>query len=220
MAGNSRRAVQGRSHQGAGGARGSRAFYQAQGRSGVVRRRSPGSAELNEVRETIGLRPAGPADEWTPPGQAVPGASAPYPDVVREGEYPAGRLGRRRRQLLGTLAVVSGGVALTHQVLAGVLAHGWGPLAAAAMVLGWPVPLMQPVLAGVGALILCVVGVRTRGWRHSEPRQDWLLLAGAVAALAGTVPMVVVCALIAIVCVLGVMAGLVISLFLLALLLR
>jgi hypothetical protein len=62
--------------------------------------------------------------------------------------------------------------------------------------------------------------VMTGGWRHIGPRQGWLLLAGAVAAILGAGPMVVVCALTAVVCLLAVVVGLVISFCLLALLLR
>jgi hypothetical protein len=186
----------------------------------MVRTRSQGSPELNEVRETIGLRPAGPADGWTPLGETTPGAWVPYPDVVRPGGYPTGWLSRRMRQLLGAVTVVSGGAALTHQVLAGVLARGRVPWDAAAALLAWPVPLIQPILAGVGALVLCAVGVMTGGWRHIEPRQNWLLLAGAIAAVLGAGPMVLVCALTAVVCVLVVVFGFVILLYLLALLLR
>jgi hypothetical protein len=186
----------------------------------MVRTRSQGSTELNEVRETIGLRPAGPAAGWTTPDEAVPGASVPYPDVVRLRGYPVGRLSRRMRQLVGVVTVVSGGVAITHQVLADVLAHGWGPWGAAATLLAWPVPLIQPILAGVGALVLCAVGVMTGGWREIEPGQDWLLLAGAVAALLGTGPMVLVCVLTAVACVLVAVVGFVILFYLIGLLLR
>jgi hypothetical protein len=186
----------------------------------MVRTRSQWSPELNEVRETIGLQPAGHADGWTTPGQAAPGASVPYPDVVRRGGYAADRLSRRMRQLLGALTAVSGGVALTHQVLAGALAPGGGLWGAAATLLAWPIPLVQPVLAGIGALVLCAVGVVTGGWRVIGPRQDWLLLAGAIAAVLGAGPMVLVCALTAAVCVLVAVAGLVILFYLLALLLR
>jgi hypothetical protein len=124
------------------------------------------------------------------------------------------------RQLLSVVTVVSGGVALTHQVLAGALAHGGGPWGAAATLLAWPVPLIQPILAGAGALLLCAVGVMTTGWRDIGPRQDWLLLAGAIAAVLGAGPMVLVCVLTAVVCVLIVVVGLVILFYMLALLLR
>jgi hypothetical protein len=186
----------------------------------MVRTRSRGSAELNEIRETIGLRPAGPADGWTTQGGTAPGASVPYPDVARRRGYPADRLSRRICQLIGAITAVSGGVALTHQVLAGALAHGGGPWGAAATLLAWPVPLIQPILAGIGALVLCAVGVVTGGWRDIGPRQDWLLLAGAIVAVLGAGPMVLVCALTAIVCVLVVVVGLVILFYLLALLFR
>jgi hypothetical protein len=186
----------------------------------MVRTRSEGSAVLYEIRETIGLRSAGPADEWTIRGEAGPRASAPHPDDVRRGGYPAGWLGRRMRQLVVALTVVSGGVAPTHQILAGALALSGGPWGAAAALLAWPVPLLQPVLAGVGALILCAVGVMTGGWRHIGPRQGWLLLAGATAAILGAGPMVLVCALTAVVYVLAVVIGFVILFYLLRLLLR
>jgi hypothetical protein len=186
----------------------------------MVRTRSQRSPELNDVRETIGLQPAGPADGWTTPGQAMPGTYVPYPDIVRRGGYPVGRLSRRMRQLIAALTAMSGGVALTHQVLAGALAHGGGLWDAAATLMAWPVPLVQPILAGIGALVLCAVGVVTGGWRDIEPRQDWLLLAGAIAAVLGAGPMVLVCALTAVACVLIVVTGLVILFYLLALLLR
>ena len=117
---------------------------------------------------------------------------------------------------------MSGGVALSHQVLASALAgaHGEGPWGAAAALLAWPVPLLQPVLAGAGALVLCAVGVLTAGWRRIGPRQGWLLAGGGMAAVLGAGPMVVVCAVTAVVCVLAVIFGLVILFYLLALLLR
>jgi hypothetical protein len=185
----------------------------------MARTRSQGSAELNEVREAIGLQPAGPADEWPAPGQAAPGATVPHPEFVRRGGYPAIWLGRRTRQLTGALTAVSGAVALTHQMMAGALAHGWGPWGAATALLAWPVPLLQPILAGVGALVLCAVGIVTGGWHQAGPRQAWLLLAGAIAAVLGAGPLVLICALTAVACVLIVVAGLAILSCLLALLL-
>jgi hypothetical protein len=124
------------------------------------------------------------------------------------------------RQLLGAVTALCGGVALTHQVVASALAHGGGAWGAAATLLAWPLPLLQPILAGVGASVLCAVGVVTGGWRDIGPRQGWLLLAGAIAAVLGAGPMVLVCALTAVVCVLVVVLGLVILFYLLALLLR
>lgn len=186
----------------------------------MVRTRSQGSTELNEVRETIGLRPAGPAAGWTTRDEAVPRVSVPYPDVMRRRGYPVDQLSGRMRQLVGAVIVMSGGVAMTHQVLVGALAHGWGPWGAAATLLAWPVPLIQPILAGVGALVLCAVGVMTGGWRDIGPRQDWLLLAGAIAALLGAGPMVLVCVLTAVVCVLVAIAGFVILFYIIRLLLQ
>ena len=186
----------------------------------MVRTRLPGSAELNEVREAIGLRPTARADEWTIPGQAVSGAPVVSPDVMRRGGYPADRLSRRMRRLVGAITIVSGGVALIHQVLAGVLAHGWGPWGTVATLLAWPAPLIQPILAGVGALVLSAVGMVTWGWRDIRPRQDWLLLAGVIAAVLGAGPMVLMFVLTAVVCVLAAIVALVILFYFLALLMR
>jgi hypothetical protein len=110
----------------------------------------------------------------------------------------------------------------SSEAMAGALAgaHGAGPWGAAAALLAWPVPLLQPVLAGAGALVLCAVGVLTGGWRRIGTRQGWLLAGAAIAAVLGAMPMVVVCAVTAVVCVLAVIFGLAITFYLLALLLR
>jgi hypothetical protein len=126
------------------------------------------------------------------------------------------------RLSVGLVAAISCGVALTHRVLAGALAgvHGAGPWHAAATLLGWPAPLVQPILAGSGALVLCALGALTGAWRSIGPRENRALLAGTVLAVLGAGPMVVVCALAAAVCVLAVALGLVILFYLLAALLR
>jgi hypothetical protein len=139
---------------------------------------------------------------------------------VRQGGYPLGALNYMMRQLVGAVTIVSGGVALTHQVLASALAHHWGPWGAAAALLAWPVPLIQPILAGIGALVLCAVGVMTRGWRDIGPTQDWLLLAGAIAALLGAGPMLLVCALTAVAFVVLAIIGFVILFYIIRLLLQ
>jgi hypothetical protein len=126
------------------------------------------------------------------------------------------------RLLVGAITAVSGGVGLTHQALAGALAgaHGAGPWGAAATLLLWPAPLVQPILAGIGALVLCAVGAVTRGWCDIEQGQAWLVAAGTVAAVLGAGPMVLVCVLTAIVFVLAVIIGLVIVFYILGRLLR
>jgi hypothetical protein len=186
----------------------------------MLRARSQGSTELNEVRETIGLRPAGPAAGWTTRDDAVPGVSVPCPDVMRWRGYAVDQLSRGMRQLVGALTVISGGVAMTHQVLEGALAHDWGPWGAAATLLAWPVPQIQPILAGIGALVLFAVGVTTGGWRDIGPTQDWLLLAGAIAALLGAGPMLLVCALTAVAFVVLAIIGFVILFYLIRLMLQ
>ena len=156
-----------------------------------------GSVELDEVREAIGLRAARPAARWQAPGEPAPGAPAPGPDATRSGTDPAGSLSGRVRRVLAAITTVSAGVALTHQMLASALAsvHGAGLWGAAAVLLAWPVPLMQPVLAGAGALVLSGAGLLTGGWRHLGARQSRLVVAGAIAAVLGAGPMVLVCGL-------------------------
>lgn len=169
-----------------------------------------GSAELDEVREAIGLRPAGPAVNW------------PGPDTAGWGRYPTTSLSSKVRRVLAAVTAVSGGVALTHQMLAGVLAsaHGVGPWGAAATLLAWPVPLLQPVLAGAGALVLSVVGMLTGGWRLLRSRQNGLVAVGAMAAVLGGGPMVLICGLTMVLGVLALAVGLIIACCLLVLLVR
>jgi hypothetical protein len=155
-------------------------------------------------------------------GRPVVRAGIPRSDLVGLGGHAAGLLSRGMRRCVGVVSAVSGGVALTHQMLAGALAgaHGAGPWGAAAAVLAWPAPLMQPILAGIGALVLCAVGVVTRGWRDIGPGQTWLMAAGTIAALLGAGPMVLVCVLTALAFVLAVIIGLVMVFYILARLLR
>lgn len=181
-----------------------------------------GSAELDEVREAIGLRPAGPAVGGPDGGEPAPRAPGSGPGVGRLVSYQADSLSGRVRRLVGTVTAVSAGVALTHQVLAGALAsaHGAGPWGAGAALMAWPVPLIQPILAGAGALVLSAVGMLTGGWRQLTPRQNGLLVAGAIAAVLGAWPMVLVCGLTAVMGLLALAVGLVIARCLLALLVR
>jgi hypothetical protein len=179
-----------------------------------------GSAELDEVRNAIGLRPAAPATNWPDPGEPMSWAATPSPDIARWDTYPADSLSGRVRQVLAALTIVAAGVALTHQMLAGALAsaHGAGLRGAAAALLACPVPLIQPILAGAGALVLSVVGMLTGRWRHPGSRQNGLVVAGAMAAVLGAGPMVLVCGLTVVVGVLALAVGLVIARCLLALL--
>jgi hypothetical protein len=172
----------------------------------MVRIHPQGSAELDEVREAIDLRPARPAVGLPTLGQSMPWPSVPPSDLGRREAYPVGSLSGRSRRLAGLIITVAAGVAAAHQVLADALAsaHGAGPWGAAAAFLAWPLPLAQPALAGAGALILSVVGMITGGWRRIEPRQGWLLGGGAMAAVLGAGPMVLICVLTAVVFVLAI----------------
>ncbi len=179
------------------------------------------SPELDEVREAIGLRPAGRFGRFPTPGQPVPGTSVLHSDVMT-GRYLAGSLNRGTRRFMGVVSAVSGGAALTHQMLAGALAgaHGAGPWGAAATLLAWPAPLVQPILAGIGALVLCAIGMITRGWRDIGLGQTLLVAAGTMAGVLGAGPMVLVCVLTVIAFALTVIVGLVIVFYILARLLR
>jgi hypothetical protein len=86
-------------------------------------------------------------------------------------------------------------------------------------VLVWPIPLSQPVLAGIGGFVLAIVGVQSGGWRQVTRRQAWYLLAAAVAAILGAGPMVLVCVLTIVALALAIMIGLMIFFGLLVLLL-
>jgi len=187
-----------------------------------MRTRLQGSAELDDVRAAIGLRPAQPSVTWPEPYEPVGENPRTHWDPARQRGSRAGSLSGRMRLSVGLVAAISCGVALTHQLLAGALAGvpGAGPWHAAATLLGWPAPVLQPILAGVGALVLCALGVLTGAWRRIGPRENRALLAGTVVAVLGAGPMVVVCALAAAVCALAVALGLVILFYLLAALLR
>jgi hypothetical protein len=114
------------------------------------------------------------------------------------------------RRALGVATVVAGGVALTHQPLADALAasHGAGVLGAAHAVLVWPVPLSQPVLAGIGAFVLVITGVDSHGWRQITRRQRWYLLGSTTAAVLGAAPMALICVLTAVAIALSITIGL------------
>jgi hypothetical protein len=175
--------------------------------------RLQGSAELNKVREAVGLRPVERPARLPTPGQSAPEVHVPPSWVTRPGRCQDDST----RLLIGLVAVVSVAVALTHQLLAGALSrtHGAGPFGAAAAVLGWPTPMLQPILAGVGALTVCAIGVFTGGWREVGRRQNCLLVAGVMAAVFGAGPMILVCTLIAVVCVLIVILIIVIVFYIL-----
>lgn len=152
---------------------------------------------LDVVRRQLGLRgtrsSAGPEYRARSTATVTPGPD----DVVQVTDRPVGTLGPGTRRLLGFTTVISAVVALTHQLLTGALgaAHGTGVLGAAHALLSWPTPLAQPILAGLGALVLSVIGVDARGWRRVSQRQNWYLLVFTVVAVLGAGPMVLVCGL-------------------------
>jgi hypothetical protein len=107
---------------------------------------------------------------------------------------------------------MAGVVALTHQPVTDALAasHSAAVLHAAHAILVWPTPLVQPVLAGVGAFVLSIIGVDSRGWRQVTRRQRWYLFASTAAALFGAAPMALVCVLTVALISLAIMIGLLI----------
>lgn len=61
--------------------------------------------------------------------------------------------------------------------------------------LTWPLPMTQPILAGVAAFVLLGIAVQTNGWRQVSARQSKLLLGFVIAAVLGAGPMVLFCVL-------------------------
>ena len=110
---------------------------------------------------------------------------------------PAEALEKRTRRFLGITIAVAGIVALTHQSLTAALAsaHRDSALKAAHAMLTWPLPMTQPILAGVAAFVLLGIAVQTNGWRQVTARQSRLLLGFVIAAILGSGPMVLFCVL-------------------------
>lgn len=122
---------------------------------------------------------------------------APEPVKAPTPGDPAGALGKGTRRFLAITIAVSGIVALTHQSLTATLAsaHRDSALKTAHAMLTWPLPMTQPILAGVAAFVLLGIAVQTNGWRQVSARQSRLLLVFAVAAVLGAGPMVLFCVL-------------------------
>lgn len=152
---------------------------------------------LDSVRRQLGLRGTRSSSRPEYRTQSATTVTPGVGDVTQVSDYPVESLGRGTRRLLGFTTVTSAVVALTHQLLTGALgaAHGTGIFGAVHALLSWPTPLAQPILAGIGALILCVIGVDARGWRRVSQRQNWYLLVFTIVAVLGAGPMVLVCVL-------------------------
>ena len=108
-----------------------------------------------------------------------------------------GALDSGTRRFFWIIAVVSGIAAATHQSLIAALAsaHRDSALKAAHAMLTWPLPMAQPILAGVAAFVLLGLALQTSGWRQVTARQNRLSLGFAVAGILGASPMVLFCAL-------------------------
>jgi hypothetical protein len=116
----------------------------------------------------------------------------PRPGVLPEQGYSDGLDSRTRRGLWITIAI-GVIVAATHQSLTAALAsaHRDTALKAAHAALAWPLPMTQPIVAGVAAFVLLGFAVQTTGWRVVSARQARFVIGFAVAAILAAGPMVV-----------------------------
>jgi len=146
----------------------------------------------------------------------------PRPVGAPTPRYPGGALDLRTRRFLWATIAVAGIVALTHQSLTAALAsaHRDSALKAARVMLTWPLPMTQPILAGVAAFVLLGLSVQTNGWRQVTASQSRLVRGFTIAAILGAAPMVLFCALTMIILVVVISLGLMILLILLLLVAR
>jgi hypothetical protein len=126
----------------------------------------------------------------------------PLPGIVPEREYSDG-LNSRTRQGLWVTTATAVIVAATHQSLTAALAstHRDTALKATHAMLAWPLPMTQPIVAGVAAFVLLGFAVQTTGWRFVSARQARLVIGFAVAAVLAAGPMVLFVVLTVLVCV-------------------
>jgi hypothetical protein len=85
--------------------------------------------------------------------------------------------------------------ALEHSPPTLASAHRDSALKAAHAMLTWPLPMTQPILAGVAGFVLLGIAVQTNGWRQVSARQSTLLAGFVIAAVLGAGPMVLFCIL-------------------------
>lgn len=139
--------------------------------------------------------------------------------IVPEREYSDGLDSRTRRGLWITIAV-GVIVAATHQSLTAALAsaHRDTALKAAHAVLAWPLPMTQPIVAGVAAFVLLGFAVQTTSWRFVSARQARLVIGFAAADVLAAGPMVAFVALTVLICVVVIAIALTILLILFLLL--
>lgn len=114
---------------------------------------------------------------------------------VPELGYP-GALEPVTRRFLWITIATGATVGLTHQSLTAALAsaHRDSALKVAHAMLTWPLPMTQPILAGVATFVLLGFAVQTNGWRRVTAQQSRLLLGFTVAVILGAGPMVLFCA--------------------------
>lgn len=123
------------------------------------------------------------------------------PGGAPEREYSDGLDSRTRRGLW--ITIVTGViVAATHQSLTAAVAsvHRDTALRAADAVMTWPLPMIQPIVAGIAAFVLLGFAVQTTGWRFVSARQARLVIGFAIAACLAAGPMVLFVALTILAC--------------------
>lgn len=174
---------------------------------------------LDAVRAEIGLRPADPASQRL--GRSVRTAGAPpsLSAIARAGRYSVEALSTRSRLFVSGTAVLATAVALTHQLLAGAMADAYsGPWSAARAVLVWPWPLTQTIVSAVGAGTLVVIALMTDGYLRVSREMSWPLLIATAVAILGAGPMLLVCAITAVVYAVIIVIGVVIFIAVIAIL--
>ena len=131
-------------------------------------------------------------------------------------------LDSKRRRFLWIITAIAGIAAITHQSLTAALAsaHRDSALKVAHAMLTWPLPVTQPVLAGVSAFVLLGLAAQTNGWRRVTGPQCRLVLGFAIAAVLGPAPKSSFCAMTVVIFIVLITLGLMILLILFLLLVR
>ena len=149
--------------------------------------------DLDALRRQFGL----PSSVTAAPGLRAQAGAVPRLGAVAfagTARYPLS--GNQRLGLAGAL-VVAGIVAGLHHVMVSLFAShvgDWTGAELAVRTLTWPGLLVQQVAAGLGAALLLVGAVRSRGWSAVDGPSGWVTVVGALAAVAGCAGTVIVAA--------------------------
>ena len=148
------------------------------------------SDALNEVRRTLGLSTgASTSGLQSRTGADRPSAaSVSLRQVKQAGTLGTDRLSGEQRVAVAVLAVLAVLHAAFDQPLVNVLVDhsAFGSAHLALQVLTWPAPHAQQVLSGVGALLLTASAGLSRAYTALGDVAGYLLLAGLITAITGT----------------------------------